>query len=158
VLFRTRFGYDLRATGTNPAAARAAGINPDGMIIRTMLMSGAIAGLVGMPQLLGEFFEFRDTFPSALGFNGIGVALLGRNNPIGIAFGAILWAFLEQSSAGLTLEGITPEISSIMKGTVLLSVVIAYEVVGRRRAAAQVEEVARQIADESDDELAEASA
>ena len=143
MLFRTRFGFELRASGVNPFAARAAGVAPRAMEMKAMLISGGIAGLVGIPQLLGEFWEFRDTFPSALGFNGIGVALLGRNNPIGIVFAALLWAFLEQSTAALALESITPEISSIMKGTVLLSVVIAYEVVARRREAAQTAAVAQ---------------
>jgi simple sugar transport system permease protein len=137
MLFRTRFGFELRASGVNPSASRAAGVATRSMEMKAMLISGGIAGLVGIPQLLGEFHEFRDTFPSALGFNGIGVALLGRNNPIGIVFGALLWAFLEQSTAALALQGITPEISFIMKGTVLLSVVIAYEVVARRQEAAQ---------------------
>lgn len=135
---RTRFGYDLRASGMNASAARASGVDPDRMVMRTMLMSGAIAGLVGIPQLLGEFFEFRDTFPSNLGFDGIAVALLGRNSPIGIAFASLLWGFLEVSSAVLNLEGIPPEIVRIMQGTVLLSVVIAYSVVARYQAVAEV--------------------
>ena len=123
-----------------------------------MMMSGAIAGLVGIPQLLGEFFEFRDTFPSNLGFDGIAVALLGRNSPIGIAFAALLWGFLEVSSAVLNLEGIPPEIVRIMQGTVLLSVVIAYSVVGRYQAVAEVKAAAaRSAAGDVDPELAEVS-
>ena len=155
---RTRFGFDLRASGANPAAARASGVDPDRMVMRSMMMSGAIAGLVGIPQLLGEFFEFRDTFPSNLGFDGIAVALLGRNSPIGIAFAALLWGFLEVSSAVLNLEGIPPEIVRIMQGTVLLSVVIAYSVVGRYQAVAEVKAAAaRSAAGDVDPELAEVS-
>ncbi|MFN3218961.1 MAG: ABC transporter permease [Acidimicrobiales bacterium] len=152
---RTRFGYDLRASGMNASAARASGVDPDRMVMRTMLMSGAIAGLVGIPQLLGEFFEFRDTFPSNLGFDGIAVALLGRNSPVGIAFAALLWGFLEVSSAVLNLEGIPPEIVRIMQGTVLLSMVIAYSVVGRYQAVAEVRAAAARSAAAHDHEDAE---
>ena len=158
VFNRTRFGYDLRASGINPVAARASGVSPDGMVMRSMFISGAIAGLVGIPQLLGEFFEFRDTFPSNLGFDGIAVALLGRNSPIGIAFAAFLWGFLEVSSAVLNLEGIPPEIVRIMQGTVLLSVVIAYSVVGRIQAVAEVRAAAARSAAGQTVETAEVSA
>lgn len=158
VFNRTRFGYDLRASGANATAARASGVDPDRMVMKTMLMSGAVAGLVGIPQLLGEFFEFRDTFPSNLGFDGIAVALLGRNSPIGIAFASMLWGFLEVSSAVLNLEGIPPQIVRIMQGTVLLSVVIAYSVVGRYQAAAEVRAAAaRSAAGDIAPELAEVS-
>ena len=60
-----------------------------------MLLSGAVAGLVGMPELLGEAYTYSLTFPAGLGFTGIAIALLGRNHPVGIAFGALLWAFLD---------------------------------------------------------------
>ena len=63
-----------------------------------MLLSGAVAGLVGMPLLLGESHAYSQDFPAGLGFTGIAIALLGRNHPVGIAIGALLWAFLEQSS------------------------------------------------------------
>ena len=62
-----------------------------------MLLSGAVAGLVGMPTLLGETHTYSTDFPAGLGFTGIAIALLGRNNPVGIAFGALLLAFLDTS-------------------------------------------------------------
>lgn len=131
VVWRTRFGYDLRASGVNPWAAQASGVNPKGMIVRTMMISGALAGLVGMPQMLGFFGRYHQDFPSGLGFAGIAVALLGRNNPFGMAIGALLFGFLSASAQILDLNDIPKEIIDIMQATILLSVVVSYEVVRR---------------------------
>ena len=60
LVWRTRFGFDLRAAGTNPAAATASGVSQKSMVVRTMLLSGAIAGLVGMSDLLGFFARLLD--------------------------------------------------------------------------------------------------
>ena len=138
VVWRTRFGYDLRASGVNPWAAQASGVNPKGMIVRTMLVSGALAGLVGMPQLLGFFGRYHQDFPTGLGFAGIAVALLGRNNPFGMAIGALLFGFLSASAQILDLNDIPKEIIDIMQATILLSVVVSYEVVRRMVAASEI--------------------
>ena len=138
VVWRTRFGYDLRASGVNPWAAQASGVNAKGMIVRTMLVSGALAGLVGMPQLLGFFGRYHQDFPSGLGFAGIAVALLGRNNPFGMAIGALLFGFLSASAQILDLNDIPKEIIDIMQATILLSVVVSYEVVRRMVAASEI--------------------
>jgi simple sugar transport system permease protein len=131
LLWRTRFGYDLRASGLNPLAAQASGVAPKAMIVKGMLLSGAVAGLVGMPTLLGFSHNYGLDFATGLGFTGITVALLGRNNPVGIAFGALLLAFLDRSSQVLDLEDIPKEIVVIMEGVIVLSVVVAYELVQR---------------------------
>lgn len=131
LIWRTRFGFDLRASGLNPLAARASGVASNAMVVKGMMLSGAVAGLVGMSVLLGFSHNYGLDFPTGLGFAGITVALLGRNNPIGIAFGALLLAFLDRSSQILDLEGIPKEIVVIMEGVIVLSVVIAYELVRR---------------------------
>jgi len=131
LLGRTRFGFDLRATGLSETAAVASGVNVKKMVIRTMLLSGAVAGLVGMPLLLGESHAYAQDFPAGYGFSGIAIALLGRNHAVGIAIGALLWSFLEQSAQILDLEGVPKEIVTIMQGVTVLSVVIAYELVRR---------------------------
>ena len=77
LLGRTRFGFDLRATGTSEPAAVASGVNVKRMVLVTMLLSGAVAGLVGMPQLLGSSHAYSLDFPAGLGFTGIAIALLG---------------------------------------------------------------------------------
>jgi simple sugar transport system permease protein len=146
LLNRTRFGFDLRATGMSASAAVASGVSVRRMVIITMLISGGLAGLIGMPQLLGSSHSFALDFPAGLGFAGIGIALLGRNHPIGIAFGALLFAFLSVSADILDLDGIPKEIVQIMQATMVLSVVIAYEVVRRVRLRQQQREVGAELA------------
>ena len=107
-----------------------------------MLISGAVAGLVGLPILFGESFQYGSTFQSGLGFAGIAIALLGRNHPVGIAFGAVLWAFLDKSALALDNVGVPREIVLIMQGSVVLSVVVAYEIVRRYELAAEQRRVA----------------
>jgi simple sugar transport system permease protein len=129
-LNRTRFGFDLRATGFNPSAAVASGVNAKRMVLTAMLVSGAVAGLINLPRLLGETHTYTEGFAS-IGFTGIAVALLGRNHPIGMALGALLWGFLARSQLILDLEGIPKEIVMIMQGVSVLAVVVAYEVANR---------------------------
>jgi simple sugar transport system permease protein len=132
VINKTRFGFDLRATGLSETAAVASGIDVKKMILVSMLLSGAAAGLVGLPILFGEAFAYGSTFQSGLGFAGIAIALLGRNHPIGIALGALLFAFLDEQSNPLQiLLDVSPDIVKITQGTIVLTVVVAYEVVRR---------------------------
>jgi simple sugar transport system permease protein len=145
MLSRTRFGFDLRATGRSETAAVASGVSVKRMILVSMLISGAIAGLVGMPTLLGESFTYSNDFPAGIGFTGISIALLGRNNPVGIAFGALLWSFLDSSQLILDLGDVPKEIVTIMQGISVLSVVIAYELVRRYNLVQQQKEVGRQL-------------
>ena len=143
---RSRFGFEMKATGTNPFAAMASGVNTRRTTVTTLLLSGAVAGLVGMSQILGTSFSYSLTFTAGLGFTGIGVALLGRNSPVGIAFAALLFAFLERSSATLQFIDVPTEIYVIMQGSIVLSVVVAYEAV-RRVAATQAERAVRRATD-----------
>ncbi len=145
LLTRTRFGYDLRASGLNPNAAYTSGVNPKRMVIITMLMSGAVAGLIGLPTLMGNTRFYDEAFPAGLGFDGIAVALLGQYHPIGMLVGALLFGFLDYSSGALQLADIEPEVVAIMKGTIMLTAVIAFTVVRRRAAAAEVREAARRL-------------
>ncbi|NEA77508.1 ABC transporter permease, partial [Streptomyces sp. SID13588] len=85
VLNRTRFGFDLRATGGSESAAQASGVDAKKMILTSMLISGGVAGLAGMPTLLGDTHTYSLDFPAGVGFTGITIALLGRNNPLGFA-------------------------------------------------------------------------
>ena len=131
LLKRTRFGFDLRATGLSPSAATASGVDARGMVIRTMLLSGAVAGLIGLPDLLGDTHEFGTEFTAGLGFLGIAVALLGRNNPLGIAFAALLFAFLDRAALPLQFADIPSSVVTIIQGTIVLAVVIANELARR---------------------------
>jgi general nucleoside transport system permease protein len=142
LVWRTRFGYDLRAVGGNPSAAEASGVNPGAMVLKAMLLSGGIAGLVGMSQVLGFFGRFTLDFPSGFGFAGIAVALVGRNHPAGMGLAALLFAFLNRSAQILDFEQIPKEIEQIIQGIIILAVVIAYEVARRVIQTQQVSEAA----------------
>jgi general nucleoside transport system permease protein len=146
VLGRTRFGFDLRATGRSVSAAVASGVDVKRMVVISLLLSGAVAGLVGMPQLLGgDTRAYSLDFPAGLGFTGIAIALLGRNNAIGMAFSALLFAFLDSSSIILDINDISKEIVLIMQGTIVLSVVIVYELVRRYGIVAEQRRVSREL-------------
>ena len=131
VLSRTRFGFDLRAAGRNATAAEASGVPSGRMTMQAMLMSGALAGLVGMPQVLGEDRAFSINFVAGLGFSGIAVALLGRNSPVGIGFAALLFAFLDRAGPSLQRVDIPPSVVVISQGVIVLSVVIVNEIARR---------------------------
>ena len=149
LLNRTVFGYDLRASGLNPLAARAGGVSPRKMALAAMLMSGAVGGLVGMAEIFDKA-RYDPNFVGFLGFNGIAVALLGRNNPLGIAVGALLWAFLDATSDVLQVTQTAPkEIIDIMRGIILLTVVIGYEVVRRLGERAEAASTAARLAEVS---------
>jgi len=142
VVERSRFGFELRATGLNPSAAVASGVEAGRMTVVTLLLSGALAGLVGLPQLLGSNYSYGLDFTAGLGFTGIGVALLGRGSPVGIGAAALLFASLERSSSTLQRINVPTEIYVILQGSIVLSVVVAYEAV-RRIGVAQAERAVR---------------
>ncbi|MFE0085860.1 ABC transporter permease, partial [[Kitasatospora] papulosa] len=146
VLNRTRFGFDLRATGASESAAQASGVDAKKMILTSMLISGAIAGLVGMPTLLGDTHTYSLDFPVGLGFTGITIALLGRNHPVGIALSALLIAFLDKASSPLDQFGFEKEIATIMQGLIVISVVVSYELVRRYGTRRQQQKVGEELA------------
>ena len=145
LLNRSLFGYELKLSGMNADAALSAGVNPKKMVLITLFMSGAVAGMIGLPFLIADptFLKYGDAFPFQLGFTGLGLALLGRNSPVGVAAAAVVWATIERATQRLGPLGIPPEIGKILQGSFLLAAVIAYEVVRRRNDAAAAEEAAR---------------
>lgn len=145
IIWRTRFGFDLRASGSNTEAAAASGVDPKRMMMAAMALSGGAAGLIGLNEIMsnvGNQARFSDlSVVSGLGFTGIAIALLGRNNPVGIAFAAILWAFMDALQTPLSSAELPKQITEILQGITVLSVVIAYELVRRieaRREAASL--------------------
>lgn len=146
LVWKTKFGFRLRASGANGGAARVTGVNPKRMIVIAMLISGALAGLVGMRSLLGDVHAYQNGLAEQQGFNGIAVALLGRNHPVGILFSGLLFGFLSAASGQLQLEDIPKEIVTIMQGIIVFAVVIINGAVKRydeqriqRKAAAELE-------------------
>lgn len=141
IVFRSKFGFRLRASGLNSKAAQTAGIAAKGMIVMAMLLSGAIAGLVAMQSVLGDEYAYGpQATPTGFGFAGIAVALLGRNHPIGIVVAAMLFGFLDSTSAVLQLSGIPNSIVKVIQAVVVITVVIVNEASSRymnRRTAEQ---------------------
>jgi len=137
---RTRLGYEARAVGSSPGSARAGGMSIGATQLKLFLISGALAGLVGMQQILADKGHLPQNYIVFLGFTGIAVAFLGQNNPIGIIFAAILWGVLSRGEVALQIGSEVPrEFIIILQGILILSVVITYQIAKRRLAARQLQ-------------------
>ncbi|MFO1105219.1 MAG: ABC transporter permease [Amaricoccus sp.] len=112
LIWRTRFGYELRAFGFSEAAAVYAGIDPVRITIVVMLISGAMAGLMGLNVVMGYQHRLVLDFVGGAGFVGIAVALMGRSHPVGVVLASILFGILYQGGAELAFE--MPKISRDM--------------------------------------------
>ena len=144
---RTRSGYDLRAGGINPDAALVAGINPKKMVLTAMFLSGAVAGLVGLPEILGRDYHYDLEFTQMLGFNGIAVALIGQNHAAGVALGAFLFGFLDTTGPILdTADEAPEEIVTIIKGAMIFVAIIVYAIARRQQLADQARAASRVLA------------
>ena len=150
---RTRSGYDLRAGGINPDAALVAGINPKKMILTAMFLSGAVAGLVGLPEILGRDYHYDLEFTQMLGFNGIAVALIGQNHAAGVALGAFLFGFLDTTGPILdTADEAPEEIVTIIKGAMIFVAIIVYAIARRQQLADQARAASRVLSQRVRDE------
>ena len=103
-LWKTKWGYELRAVGENPSAAEYGGISPKKQIIIAMTISGGLAGMVAIGEVLGYRYRYYDGFSDGWGFLGIAVALLGRNHPLGIFIAAIFFAVLKRGEIFVDIE------------------------------------------------------
>jgi simple sugar transport system permease protein len=131
-LRRSRFGYEVRATALNPLAAEAAGINVARVQLLMFLLSGALAGVVGLSDLLGRTGYFDIDFPKGLGFLGISVALLARNDPLGVIPAALLFGYLGRGAEGIQAFTTVPrEVITILEAVIILAIVVAYEIMTR---------------------------
>ena len=122
-IWRTRWGYALRVVGQNPAAAVYAGISPSNITLLAMLLSGALAGGLGLNELMGSQHRILIDFPGGAGFVGIAVALMGRNHPVGIFLAAVLFGALYQGGSQLTFDmpRINRDMVVVIQGLVILS-------------------------------------
>ena len=122
LLWRTRFGYELRVAGQSADAAAFAGISVPRMTILAMMISGALAGMMGLNELLGEQLRLLGNFTLGYGFVGIAVAFMGRNHPVGIVLAAVLFGALYQGGAELAFEmpSITRDLIVMIQGLVIL--------------------------------------
>jgi ABC-type uncharacterized transport system permease subunit len=132
LLFRTRLGYEVRAVGSSSGSAEAGGVSIAGAQLKIFLISGALAGLVGLNHIIGDKGYLGANYESGLGFAGIAVAFLGRNHPAGIPLAAILVGMLQRGQDGIAITTELPtEILIILQGVLIFSVVVAYELVSR---------------------------
>ncbi|MCY0149181.1 ABC transporter permease [Hoeflea sp. G2-23] len=122
VIWRTKLGYEIRTMGHSPRAARYAGISETRIIIITMMISGALAGMMALNPIMGDQHRMQLDFVTGAGFVGIAVALMGRSHPAGIIPAAILFGVLYQGGAEISFE--MPQISrdmiTIIQGLVIL--------------------------------------
>jgi simple sugar transport system permease protein len=120
-LFRTRAGFELRAVGLQPEAAEYGGVRVGGIWLRTMLLSGALAGLGGTNYVLGYKQYYEEGFATGAGFLGIAVALVGRNHPAGVIVAAFLFATLSQG--GLAVNALVPkQMVDVLTAVVIIAV------------------------------------
>jgi simple sugar transport system permease protein len=119
---RSSWGYKLRATGLNQHAAHYAGVKISAMIIVTMLISGALAGLGAVNSIMGSTHYLSLNFVGGAGFIGIAIALMGRQHPVGIFLSAVLFGALTQGGFDLSLEkpNIPPEMVILIQGLIIL--------------------------------------
>ena len=122
LIWHTRWGYEIRTVGANPTAAIYAGISPARNIILAMVISGALAGMVGVNEIMGVHHRLILDFTAGFGFVGIAVALMGRNHPLGIFFAALLFGALYQGGAELAFDmpTVTRDLVVVIQGLVIL--------------------------------------
>lgn len=120
-LFHSVYGYELRAVGQNPIASGYAGISVKRTIVWAMFLSGALAGLVGLNEVLGHEHRVLQGFSPQYGFTGIAVALLARNHPLGILLSALLFGALHNSARELEFlsERVSKELSLVLQATLI---------------------------------------
>jgi simple sugar transport system permease protein len=132
LLYRTKLGYETRAVGASSGSAEAGGISIGGVQLKVFLISGALAGLVGLNYILGDRGFLASNYVQGLGFAGIGVAFLGRNHPLGIPLAAILLGMLLRGQDGVAVTTDLPtEVLIILQGLLILAVVVAYALAQR---------------------------
>lgn len=122
LVWRTPWGYALRTVGQSERAAVYAGINPARVTMQAMCISGALAGLVAINALMGDAHRLLMGFSTGYGFAGIGVALMGRNHPVGIIMAAALFGILIQGGSELDFEFklITRDLVIVIQGLIIL--------------------------------------
>lgn len=109
ILKYTTTGYEARAVGFNQWAAETGGVSVSATIVKSLCISGALAGLAGVIEVIGVHGRLFDQFSSGFGFTGIAVALLARNNPLGVIVAALLFGALSAGAGTMQLEAEVPQ-------------------------------------------------
>lgn len=123
ILNKTIRGYEIRAVGFNPSASEYGGINVNRNIILAMVISGLFSGLAGGIQTAGVQYRVNNLFGfTGYGFDGISVALVGNNHPIGVILSGVLFGALQKGGPMMQIEGIPKEVVGIIQGIIILFV------------------------------------
>jgi ABC-type uncharacterized transport system permease subunit len=121
LLFKTKWGFYWRSVGSNPRAARYAGMNVPLAIIIAMTLAGALAGMAGGSEVLGVNYNLAMAFSSGYGFDSIALALLGRSHPLGVVLSALMFGALRNGATQMQLAaGIPIDIISILQAMILI--------------------------------------
>ncbi|MDG5759713.1 ABC transporter permease [Natronococcus sp. A-GB1] len=153
LLARTAFGYELRTTGVQPAAAAYGGVDEKRMTVASMTLSGALGGIGGAFWVLMEHGRWLENVPD-LGFDGIAVSILAGNNPLGVGFAAFLFGVLDSGSNSInTATDVPPELVGVLSGTIILFVAMPefFRMIGRRYVDLEDSVPARSTGGEADD-------
>jgi ABC-type uncharacterized transport system permease subunit len=121
LLFRAKLGFEFRASGANPDAARYAGMRASLIIVLAMCIAGALAGLAGANQVLGVLGRATPGFSAGLGFDAIAVALLGRSHPVGVLFAGLLFGALEAGGRQMQVDaGVSIDLIGIIQALIIV--------------------------------------
>jgi simple sugar transport system permease protein len=136
-LYRTPYGYSFRVIGQNSHASAVARLHVSTVQIQAMVFSGALAGLVGVAEVLGRTGSFKLDFSPGYGFIGIAVAFLGRCHPIAIIFSALLFGVLQKGASDLEIytQNVTSDLSLVLQALIILIVSADkfWEKIGRKK-------------------------
>ncbi len=123
LLWKTTLGFEIRTAGTNPEAGRYAGINVRRIIILTMTLSGALAGLAGAIEVTGLNYRHELGFSTGYGFDAIAIALLGKGHPLGVVIAAILFGAMRNGATRMQFLTMIPvDVISVIQALILLFV------------------------------------
>jgi simple sugar transport system permease protein len=121
LLFRTTIGFEFRAAGLNPDAARYAGMRAGLIIVMVMGLAGALAGLAGANQVLGVLGRASPNFSGGIGFDAIAVALLGRSHPVGVLLAGVLFGALQAGGRQMqALAGVSLDLIGIIQALIII--------------------------------------
>ena len=141
-IFRTRQGFEVRAVGTSTDVARYAGIRVNQVQVGAFLLSGAVAGLIGLQEIFAIRGFYTYDIASGLGFDGIAISLIAKNHPAGVVFSSLLFGFLKQAGYGLQLSTKVPNsVTYAIQGLMILFIVAINAVMARAVRALRKREV-----------------
>lgn len=125
LLYKTSIGYELRLVGKNGHFARYGGIATRKVVVVSVMISGALAGLAGIVEILGIHQTFKDTFSTGLGFDGIIIALLARNHPVGVLVAALFYAYIQVGAQTMQMGSDMPREVAVIIQVMLVLLVTA---------------------------------